>query len=573
MSHAEGEETIAEGQDAHAEGYKTHGYGQASHAEGTLTWATGTHAHAEGYNTRAAGSASHASGIGTVATGEAQTVIGRNNTDDMTKAFIIGNGASASAKSNAVTVDWNGNAEFKGTVKSSGKTLATEDYVDAKDYATKNDVNAAFNNNYIRTGWDTISYENGTYFPTGTYATIEGHNNRALGIAAHAEGEGVWANGHYTHAEGYGTKATGDFAHVEGVSSVASGQVSHAEGTATTASGMYSHSQGESTVASGHASHAEGKGTIAAGTVQHVQGTFNIEDSEGRYIHIVGNGEEVMEPVFSGGLAIGEKPVQKRSNAHTIDWDGNAWFAGEIKIGGTSQEDAEAKTIATQDFATVTMETGILGSDETSIAKRYIFKQNGAEIGRIDLAKELVVTSGSVGTVTEADKPYAGAVVGDKYIDLAIANQEAHIYVPAKDLVDIYTPVAGATEVQITINDTNEISASLVDNGIVETKLSADVRTKLNKEWQPAGDYATKTEMSNQDAAILAEAQKYADSLNHEDTKYSAAENGGLKLNEDNSFAVAEHGVGASNIKAEKGYTGEDAEVWIFYCGSATELI
>ena len=72
---------------------------------------------------------------------------------------------------------------------------------------------------------------------------------------------------------------------------------------------------------------------------------------------------------------------------------------------------------------------------------------------------------------------------------------------------------------------------------------------------QPAGDYATKTEMSNQDAAILAEAQKYADSLNHEDTKYAAAVDGGLKLNENNEFAI------------------DDSVTFVFRCGSATELI
>ena len=334
MSHAEGEETAADGQDAHAEGYKTHANGQASHAEGTITWAIGAHAHAEGYETKAKGSASHAGGIGTEATGDAQTVIGRNNVVDSTQAFIIGNGTSASTRSNVMTVDWSGNAEFKGAVKSNGKTLATEDYVNAKDYATKNDVKAAFGHEYIRTGWDGIGYENGKYLATGTHATIEGHNNRALGIAAHAEGEGVWANGHYTHAEGYGTKATGDFAHAEGVSSVASGQIAHAEGISTTASGAYSHSQGESTVASGHTSHAEGKGTIAAGTVQHAQGMFNIEDTESKYLHIVGNG--------SGDA--------HRSNAHTLDWNGNGWFKGDIKVGGTGQDDENAKILATTEY-------------------------------------------------------------------------------------------------------------------------------------------------------------------------------------------------------------------------------
>ena len=38
-------------------------------------------------------------------------------------------------------------------------------------------------------------------------------------------------------------------------------------------------------------------------------------DTENKYAHIVGNGEN----------------ETKRSNAHTLDWDGNAWFAGSVE--------------------------------------------------------------------------------------------------------------------------------------------------------------------------------------------------------------------------------------------------
>ena len=126
-------------------------------------------------------------------------------------------------------------------------------------------------------------------------------------------------------------------------------------------------------------------------------------------------------------------------------------------------------------------------TDDNAVAKTYVFTQNGAEIGAIKLAKELVVTSGSVKEVTVADAPYAGAKVGDKYIELVIANQDTPIYVPAKDLVDIYTAKDGAAEVQVAISNTNEISATLVNGGITEAKLHADVTAKLNKTWEEVG--------------------------------------------------------------------------------------
>lgn len=109
---------------------------------------------------------------------------------------------------------------------------------------------------------------------------------------------------------------------------------------------------------------------------------------------------------------------------------------------------------------------------DTTIAKRYIFKQLDKEIGRIDLAKELVVTSGSVKEVTTADVPYTGAKVGDKYIELVIANQTTPIYVPAKDLVDIYTYEKNATEVQVNIDNQNVVSATLVNGGVSTEKIA-----------------------------------------------------------------------------------------------------
>lgn len=94
--------------------------------------------------------------------------------------------------------------------------------------------------------------------------------------------------------------------------------------------GSYSHSEGYGTIAIGDASHAEGVATIAASNNQHAQGRHNIEDSANKYAHIVGNGSS----------------AATRSNAHTLDWDGNAWFAGKIKIGGTGYDDASAVEVA-----------------------------------------------------------------------------------------------------------------------------------------------------------------------------------------------------------------------------------
>lgn len=86
----------------------------------------------------------------------------------------------------------------------------------------------------------------------------------------------------------------------------------------------YAFAEGDGTSANGYASHAEGLGTAAEAEQQHVQGRHNVPDVGGRYAHIVGNGTN---------------PIHQ-SNAHTLDWDGNGWYAGSLYVGGTSQDDA-----------------------------------------------------------------------------------------------------------------------------------------------------------------------------------------------------------------------------------------
>ena len=137
--------------------------------------------------------------------------------------------------------------------------------------------------------------------------------------------------------------ASGSYSHAEGFSTVASGDESHAEGSNTTASGYHSHAEGRNTTASGEDSHTEGNYTIATSKSQHVQGECNILDTEGttitrgKYAHIVGNGTS----------------DTARSNAHTLDWEGNAWYQGEVYVGGTAQDDENAtRLLKTSELAT-----------------------------------------------------------------------------------------------------------------------------------------------------------------------------------------------------------------------------
>ncbi|MFR6676678.1 hypothetical protein [Hominisplanchenecus sp.] len=192
----------------------------------------------------------------------------------------------------------------------------------------------AFGDNSFAEGNNTVAYGDNSHAEgyqsqaTGQNAHSEGENNIASGQGAHAEGgAGTTASNKYAHAEGYGTTAsaqaahsegyntyaTGKYSHVEGYNSRATADMAHAENYGTEASGKNSHAEGLISIAKGNGSHVEGFGTVASGKYQHVQGKYNVEDAEGRYAHIVGGGSDA-----------------ERRNIHTLDWEGNAEYAGDV---------------------------------------------------------------------------------------------------------------------------------------------------------------------------------------------------------------------------------------------------
>lgn len=332
-SHAEGNGTTASGPGSHAEGFITKASSPFSHAEGNRTTASGDYSHTEGYGTIASRPGSHAEGYYTKASSNHQHVQGKYNVEDTNGkySFIIGNGTSDTARSNAFAIDWNGliytNNNENGYDLST--FLTVEDGVGQKttdggeifnDYgnniATTNShaegSNTKAYGNYSHSeGHQTNAYGNGSHAEgdTTTAGTRTKNDDGTItygGVCSHAEGQYTTASDECSHAEGCATRASAFSAHAEGSGATASGGVSHAEGGGTAASGDYSHAEGNGTTASGYCSHAEGFITKASSDYQHVQGKYNVEDTNGKYAFIIGNGTSNSE----------------RSNAFAIGWDG-----------------------------------------------------------------------------------------------------------------------------------------------------------------------------------------------------------------------------------------------------------
>ena len=125
--------------------------------------------------------------------------------------------------------------------------------------------------------------------------------------------------------------------------------------------------------AEGWNAHAEGQGSLASGDNQHVFGMYNEEDRNSVYVEIVGNGSSDND----------------RSNARTLDWEGNETLAGDLSVGGdlSVAGDLDIDGDMTVDNLTVTED--LIVADDTTIG------------GDLDVAGP--ITSG--GTITAGADP------------------------------------------------------------------------------------------------------------------------------------------------------------------------
>ena len=109
-----------------------------------------------------------------------------------------------------------------------------------------------------------------------------------------------------------------------------------------------------------------------------------------------------------------------------------------------------------------------------NVLKTYTFTQNGAEVGTINLAKDLVVSGGKI-VVKD----------GEKYLSLTIANQEAPVEIPVKDLVDVYE---GSTYITVGSDNKIELKFADLDAALVAESAQVGAKLKANAEAAAAAD-------------------------------------------------------------------------------------
>ena len=276
---------------------------------------------------------------------------------------------------------------------------------------------------------------------------------------------------------------------VSGTVNSLSGTVNSLSGTVNSLSGTVSGVGVKVDEVSGTVSSLSGTVNTLSGTVDNLSGTVNnlsgTVDTLKTAMNVSGSvqaGQYVTNVTQENGVISVTKGGITSSDVTRTATEG---------ITGTTVEEAltqlDSKINMANSGSLVTMVSGVPGSEDddyNTVLKRYTFSQNGNTIGTINIPKDLVVTAGKVvvaGDGQNDTENISGATAGDKYLKLTIANQTAPVYINVKDLVDVYTVETGATEVQLALSNSNELSATLVSGSVAKSKLASDVQTSLGK--------------------------------------------------------------------------------------------
>ena len=268
---------------------------------------------------------------------------------------------------------------------------------------------------------------------SGHYGShAEGENTIASGRSSHAEGANTEASGNFSHAEGTNTEASGVYSHAEGANTTASGDYSHTEGSGTRSNSRSQNVIGEYNITEELATYIQKKSkttslsTVGSLTKIYYSKTYSFNEETGKYTLTGDVGSNPDSAIYqnktyyfingnasgatmyynaSGGYAsdaslrlyagailytasaaksnrsiyahiIGNGTSSKRSNAHTLDWDGNAWYQGDVYVGSTSgtNKDEGSKKLATEEYvdavSALVGDTSVADQISTAIAAK-----------------------------------------------------------------------------------------------------------------------------------------------------------------------------------------------------------
>lgn len=281
----------------------------------------------------------------------------------------------------------------------------------------------------------------------GNHSVAVGDNNEASGENSIAIGKDNTASNSESIALGTNTKS-------QGVASLSIG-------TNTVASGDFSLAGGDSCETKGEKSVAFGDNTISSGDSQYVHGKYNVEDTENKYAHIVGGGTS----------------EEQRKNIHTLDWEGNAVFAGEVTNGNG----------ATLNGIESTTKTSVVSNIESLISiksiKGTIHQDTNTKALQYPLFTTISINSDSESCSALSPTQIALCGMNDVY-DIIEANNLTRVY----ELIKKYEIVNLNGTENITLNNT---TGSFIYSPTVSAKIGSTNIVSDNYEYFEENTYET----------------------------------------------------------------------------------
>lgn len=263
----------------------------------------------------------------------------------------------------------------------------------------------------------TFGIRNSSAF-VGALSVVEGYNSDARGMYSHAEGSSTSSQGTASHTEGRGTIARKDSSHAEGNWTETRSRASHAEGINTITAGEGAHAEGWGTRGYGDASHAEGKDTVSAANYSHAQNLGTLAQYQSQTV--IG---EYNDPIYGDAFEIGngngiDDDPKERSNALTVDWDGNLKASGNITDGNNNILKSSDETISALSSASAncTDDTVIITSNANGETDGHWYRRPMTALWNYILSKiRSVVTYsdvGACGPLTYTQTAYTAVTIG-----------------------------------------------------------------------------------------------------------------------------------------------------------------
>lgn len=206
-------------------------------------------------------------------------------------------------------------------------------------------IKTFIDNNYVTqinpTGSGNVSFGRKSGSSIGNKSVVIGDNSEASNDNSIAIGTGNVASGQHSTVIGQDSTASGLKSVALGFHNSASGEYAFATGCYTNSNGVAGSTFGNQATVNPNSWCALSSGihTVANGLVQHVFGMNNVPDAEvngystpAEHLLIVGNGDYLSSDTYE-------------SNAMTLDWDGNAWFSGNVYVGSTSGTNKDSGSI------------------------------------------------------------------------------------------------------------------------------------------------------------------------------------------------------------------------------------